>query len=409
MWLVTPGLPRHVWLLQAGVTLNFLGNGLVAPYLILYLHAARGIPLPVASLAIASGGILATASGLVAGRLIDRLGPRTCLAFAMAANAVAYAGYTQVSVPWHAFGVGLAVGVGTGAYGPSAQSLLAAIVSPEQRSAALSQQRMSAVLGLSLGGLAGGLLVALGLAAGYSSLLVLDSLTFLGFALLVLRLPDPRPVRERRTGGYLDAVRDRHLRVLATANLVMVSASIAPMMLILPAFARATGDVPPAAIGLIYTVNAVCILLAQLRITAAVSGRAPLRTLAIAAFGWAAAWAVAAATGAVLRGWPAAVGFAAVMVMYAASECVYTALLTPTAVAIAPDRLRGRYLAIIGFTWQTGFSIGPPIASLVLAAAPLAFPLGEAAVCLLLAVALIRRQRGATSVGPIAANSTPSR
>ena len=161
-WLVTPGLPRYAWLLQAGVILNFFGNGLVAPYLILYLHTERGLALPVASLAVASGGILATTSGLLAGPLIDRVGPRTCIALAMTANAVAYAAYTRVSVPWQAFAVGLAVGVGTGAYGPSVQSLLSAIVKPEQRAAALSQQRMSAVLGLSLGGLAGGVLMPVG-------------------------------------------------------------------------------------------------------------------------------------------------------------------------------------------------------------------------------------------------------
>src|SRR4029077_10493820 len=83
--LITPGLPSHVWLLQAGVALNFFGNGLVAPYLIIYLHLVRGIPLPIAALAVGSGGILATISGLVAGPLIDRLGPRTCVWLAMAA------------------------------------------------------------------------------------------------------------------------------------------------------------------------------------------------------------------------------------------------------------------------------------------------------------------------------------
>lgn len=393
-WLVTPGLPRYAWLLQGGVILNFFGNGLVAPYLILYLHSERGIPLPVASLAVASGGILATTSGLVAGPLIDRVGPRTGLALAMAANAIAYAAYTRVSFAWQAFAVGLAVGVGTGAYGPSVQSLLSAMVTPEQRAAALSQQRMSAVLGLSLGSLMGGVIVALGLARGYTTLLVLDSVTFLGFALLVLRLPNPRVITERGTGGYAAALRDRRLRVLAGTNLVMVSAAIAPMLWILPAFARGQAGVPAATIGIIYAVNAATILVAQLRITRAVSRRPPLLALALACVGWAAAWAIAAAIGATVRGWPAALGFAAVLVVYAVSECVYTAVLIPTVVSIAPAQLRGRYLGIVGFTWQAGFSIGPPIAAAVLATAPLAFPLAESATCVALASALVAmRQR----------------
>ena len=55
--LVTPGLSEQAWLLQAGVVLNFFGNGLVAPYLVIYLHFERGIPLSLAALAVGSGGI----------------------------------------------------------------------------------------------------------------------------------------------------------------------------------------------------------------------------------------------------------------------------------------------------------------------------------------------------------------
>ena len=97
--LVTPGLPRQAWLLQVGVVLNFFGNGLVAPYLVIYLHFERGIPLSPAALAIGSGGILATISGPVVGPLVDRFGPRTCVALAMIANAIAYGAYTQVHAP----------------------------------------------------------------------------------------------------------------------------------------------------------------------------------------------------------------------------------------------------------------------------------------------------------------------
>ena len=383
--LITPGLPTHAWLLQAGVILNFFGNGVVAPYLIIYLQSTRGIALPIAALAVGSGGIFATTSSLVAGPLIDRFGPRTCLSLAMTANALAYLGYTQVQTPWQAFAVGLGVGIGTGLYGPSVQSLLSAIVAPELRTAALSQQRMSAIFGLSLGGLAGSLLVAAGLARGYTNLLLLDSASFLGFALLASRLPNPR-VSIRGAGGYVATLRDRRLRALAAANLVMVGVTIAPVMFVLPAFARNVSNVPAAAIGMVYAINSAVILLAQLRITAAVSWRAPHRALSLACSGWVAAWLLVAATGWLLRGWFAAVGLAAAMAVYALGECVYTAVVTPTAAAIAPADLRGRYLAVIGFAWQGGFMIGPPIASAVLSAVPLAFPLGAAALCAFLSI-----------------------
>jgi len=390
---VTPGLPANVWLLQAGVGLNFLGNGLVAPYLIIYLHLDRDIPLPLAALAVGSGGIFATLSGLVAGPLIDRFGPRACVSLAMAANAVAYAAYTQVHATWQAFAVGLAVGIGTGAYGPSVQALLTGLVRPDQRAAALSQQRMSAILGLSLGGVVGGLIVATGSQSSYTAILLLDSATFIGYAALVQLLPNPEAAPSHTSGDYRIAIRDRQLRLLAGINLVMVGVGIAPMLLLLPAFARTAANVPSAAIGLIYGLNTLVILVTQLRITQKVA-RLPLRTsLALNAIAWAAAWSLIAATGWLLRGWPAVAVLGVAMILYAIGECVYTGVVTPTAAAIAPENMRGRYLAVMGFAWQAGFMFGPPAGAALMGAEPLAFPVAAAAVCAILAVSMRRLGR----------------
>jgi MFS family permease len=392
--LVTPGLPRQAWLLQAGVVLNFFGNGLVAPYLVIYLHFERGIPLSLAALAIGSGGILATISGLVFGPLVDRFGPRNCVALAMTANAVAYGAYTQVHTSWQAFLVGMAVGIGTGAYGPSVQALMSGLVIPELRAAALSQQRMSAIVGLSLGGLAGGALVASGLPSVYTLLLVLDSATFLAYAFLVLTaLPNPPVVHSPSSGGYRVALGDRRLRLLAIASLVMVGAGIAPMLLILPAFARGIPGVAAGSIGLIYAVNTVVVLLAQLRITGAVRGRSPALMLAIGAAIWTLAWGMIAITGWLLQGWPAVAALAGAMAVYAIGECIYSAVVTPSAAAIAPPMLRGRYLAVTGFAWQAGFMVGPPAAGAIASVQPLAFPLAAAAFCALLAIALSQSGR----------------
>jgi len=392
--LVTPGLPGCVWLLQAGVAINFLGNGLVAPYLIIYLHLDRGVSLPLAALAVGSGGILATMSGLVAGPLIDRLGPRTCVSLAMAANALAYAAYTQVHAPWQAFAVGLAVGIGTGAYGPSVQALLTGIVRPDQRAAALSQQRMSAILGLSFGGLAGGLILATGSPNSYTAILLLDSATFIAYAALVQLLPNPRTAPGHNSGAYRIAIRDPNLRLLAAINLVMVGIGIAPMLLLLPAFARTMANVPSAAIGLIYGVNTLVILVTQLRITQAVTHLPPRTSLALGASAWAAAWALIAATGWLLQGWRAAAALAMAMTLYAIGECVYTGVVTPTAAAIAPENMRGRYLAVMGFAWQAGFMLGPPAGAALMGAAPLAFPIAAAALCASLALGLRQLARG---------------
>ena len=46
-------LPRHVWTLLAGESLASVGTGLTLPFLLIYLHDARGLAMPVAAAALA--------------------------------------------------------------------------------------------------------------------------------------------------------------------------------------------------------------------------------------------------------------------------------------------------------------------------------------------------------------------
>ena len=72
---LNPQLPRPVWVLQVGGLTNAFGNGIVLPFLIIYLHNVRGIPLGLAGLAAAVNSAAAFVSGFVAGSLADRHRP----------------------------------------------------------------------------------------------------------------------------------------------------------------------------------------------------------------------------------------------------------------------------------------------------------------------------------------------
>lgn len=380
-----PDLPRAVWLLQFGVLINFLGNGMVAPFLIIYLHFGRGIPFALAGSAVALGGITAVTSGLLAGSLSDRFGPRNILVAAMLCNAVAYVLYTQVTAPWEAFAVGFLVGVGTGAYGPSSQNLLASMVPPENRQAAFAQNRITAVVGLGLGGMIGGVVAARGL-DGYLQLLVLVAATFVIIAAVVLRLPSGRVDRRAaQAGSYWLVMRDRAFLRLVGVNIAMVTAGIAPMLVLLPAYAKGQAHVSETAIGAIYAANTLTIVAAQLPLNRLTRGHSRMSVLRVGALMWVGCWLICLAAGEWLYGNVAAlvIGFAAVS--YAIGECFYSSIMLPTATALAPDHLRGRYLGAMGLAWQTGFMLGPSIGGFVLGIFPLGLPLLCVATCLLAA------------------------
>src|SRR5256885_15809631 len=87
---LNPQLPRDVWILQAGGLANMFGNGVIGPFLIIYLHNVRGISLGVAGLIVAANAAAALVSGFVGGALSHRVGPRRGLTRALIVMAGAF-------------------------------------------------------------------------------------------------------------------------------------------------------------------------------------------------------------------------------------------------------------------------------------------------------------------------------
>src|SRR3954463_15707129 len=150
-----PQLPRTVWLIQAGGLVNALGNGIVFPFIVIYLHNVRGISFAEAGLALAFGGMAALAAGLVAGPTVDRIGGRNTLLLGLVLQAAAFLLFPLIREPWHAFALIALEGAGTACFWPGQSTLLSKLAG-DRNSSAFALQRISMNLGLGLGGVVGG-------------------------------------------------------------------------------------------------------------------------------------------------------------------------------------------------------------------------------------------------------------
>src|SRR5262245_11065793 len=95
-------LPRSVYVLQSGVALNAFGNGAANPFVLLYLHDVRGIPLAAAGLASAANAACGLAASLVGGTVSDRVGPKVTVAVGCALAAISFLAYPFVTAAWQA-------------------------------------------------------------------------------------------------------------------------------------------------------------------------------------------------------------------------------------------------------------------------------------------------------------------
>jgi MFS family permease len=392
---LNPQLPREVWILQAGGLANMFGNGVIGPFLIIYLHNVRGISLGIAGLVVASNSAAGLISGFVGGALSDRIGPRRVLSGALVVMALAFAMFPFIRDPWQAFALNVLVGLGSGSFWPSQSTLLSSLTPKERRHSAFAQQRMTMNLGIALGGLVAGAIARTDKPGTFTFLFLLNAATFLVFVAVLRLVPAPRH-REphQESGRYADVIRNRTFLAYIFLNVVFIGAGIAVMSELLPPFAKNTAHVSEPAIGVIWFVFSGVVALAQLPIVKLVEGRRRMRGLALMGVVWAGTFVAVLASGAWLTGTQAALIFGVAVGVFALGECLHGAIYAPLVVDLAEPGLLGRYMAFSSFSWQLGWLIGPAAGGFVLQHEPLALWPAAAAICLMAsayALALERR------------------
>lgn len=391
---LNPRLPRAVQLLQAGGLMNAFGNGLVLPFLLIYLNE-RGIGLGVAGLVLATNAAVSLVAGPVGGALVDRVGGKAMLTTALAFLTAGFLGYAFVESAWQGFLASAVTGIGNGLFWPAQSTLLAGLTTRAQRSATFAMQRVVMNLGIGLGGVAGGFIAS----ESFRALFVLDALTFVAYAaVLGVFVHDPgrsvvRSDRRERQGSYRTVLRHKVFMALMVVNALYIGAGIAQLE-ILPAFAKNEAGVSKLGIGSLFFINTIVIVLLQLPITRLAEGRRRIPILALIGAVSAAAWLLVPASGLWISGTAAFALLALAVSVFALGECLHGAVQPTLVVDLADPRLLGRYMAMSALSWQVGFMVGPAAGGVLLAASPTGLWLAMASVLLVGGMVTLALERG---------------
>jgi MFS family permease len=368
-----PRLSRQLWTLLSGSFFNALGNGVVFPFLLIYLHNVRGITLGTAGLVLAATSVAGLAAGPLSGTLIDLLGPRRVLVASMVVSALGFGGFAFVhSVP-AAFGAAILAGLGNGSFWPSHATMVAALTQRQSRHNAYAMQRVLNNLGIGVGGVVGGFIATTSHPNSYQLLFLIDALTFGGYIAALWFVPSPaRVAREpdAPAAGYRQVLRHKTFLAYIVLNASLVAVGFSLLGDIFPAFAKNVAHVNERGIGLCFLANTLAIVVAQLPVAKWLEGRRRMAAYTVEGAIWAGSWLIVFAGGWWFTGSAATAVFALALTIFGLGECFHGTVQNALIADLSKPGLLGRYLALNGFGFQLGGAAGRAAGGFALALIP---------------------------------------
>ena len=356
--------PRQFWVLILGTFIDRVGGALMFPFFSLYITRRFSVGMTEVGVIFGLFSVASVAGSMFGGALADRLGRKGMLIFGLIASATTSLLMGLVGSIELFFGCALIVGLFANAGGPAQQAMVADLVPEEQRAQAFGILRVVANLAVVIGPAIGGLLAA----QSYLFLFICDAVASLITAIIVaLAIQETRPARRegepeqtmaQTFGGYWDVLRDTAF-VLFIGACILMTLVYMQMNGTLAVYLRDTHAVSEQRFGYILSLNAAMVVLFQFPVTRRISRYRPLATMAAGTLLYAIGFGM--------------YGFVSTYVLFLAAMVVITIgemMVAPTGQALvaqfAPEDMRGRYMAVFGFTWVIPSSVGMLLAGLIM-------------------------------------------
>ncbi|MEN9871501.1 MAG: hypothetical protein RLZZ171_2493, partial [Cyanobacteriota bacterium] len=214
-----------VWILAAGRLLSEIGTGFTLFYAPIFFVNEVGLSSTLVGVALGSGSISGIVGRFLAGQGVDspRWGRRKILLVSAAISVLADV-VLSLSFNFSTLVLGnLLMGFGVGMYWPATEAAIIDLTTPEQRNEAFAVTRLADSLGLSLGVVLGGALIAN--SGNYQTLFLIDGISFavffgvIYFAIAETYQFKPQLV-ENQQNGWSFAFRDRAFMVFVAVNIL---------------------------------------------------------------------------------------------------------------------------------------------------------------------------------------------
>lgn len=376
-------VPSNLRILLGANLLSSIGSGLTMPFLLIYLHDVRGIPLSLTGALIGASALVGIPAGPIAGTLVDKIGARRISAASLALAGVGTASLVLVHSAVSAVPVLVLVGFSQGSLWPTWNALFAVMVPQESlrpRVFARSFQLMN--LGLGIGAMAAGAVVRVSDPHSFVLIYLVDAATNFAVVAALVALPASAFARPTHgagaehhghhhgptTGGYRQVFADRRFRRYLVASGFLAFAGYAAVNAGLVGYATHVVRVGPYVISWAFGLNTGLIVVLQplgLRLAARFRRTTSL-VICAACFG--ASWVVLLAAGGYAHTIVGEVLVVAMFGVFSLGEVLLSPVGGPLVTMLATPELQGRYNATAASVFTTLEVAGPSLAGVLLGA-----------------------------------------
>ena len=356
--------PSQFWVLVSGTFIDRVGGALLFPFFTLYITAKFGVGMTQVGVIFAVFSLSSVVGGFIGGAMTDRLGRKRMLLFGLITSALSSLLMGVADTITLFFVVTIVVGLLSNTAGPAQQAMVADLLPEEKRAQGFGILRVVANLAVTIGPLIGGLLAA----RSYMLLFISDAVASLITAVIVYfaleesmapREEGEEPEKMSQTfAGYRDVFRNWAYVWFLGASVLMVLVYM-QMNTTLAVYLRDSFGVSAQGFSYILSMNAAMVVIFQFPITSWVSKYRPLVIMAIGTLLYAIGFGM--------------YGFVSTFALFLVAMAIITIgemFVSPVGQAIvarlAPEDMRGRYMAIFGFSWVIPMAIGPLLAGLVM-------------------------------------------
>ncbi|MFE7529351.1 MFS transporter [Kitasatospora sp. NPDC057542] len=354
------------------VAVDTFGSGVFLPLSLLFFVTVRHFPAASAGTAVTVGSVASFAVVPLCGRLVQAMGPKSCLLLSNVLTALGYGLFFAVGNLFTVAAVTFVVTAADRLYGAAWPTMVARLAKPEELTDWFSAVTVLRTTSLGVGTLGATALMALAGGRGLQVALALNSASSLLAAVLLLGVAVPaaeRPGHRAARSNTRAALGDRPFLSLVVSQTLLSAAWLIPTVafpLYLVESLHQAAYWPTVVVAVRYATATTL----QMRISRRLSGWTRSRVLRLSIGAVAGAIALTATISTVphaLQG-PLAVLVAAVLAL---AELASKPTAAAAAVAMAPKGDEGPYMSLFQLTWTVSYAVGPAVIGLGLQNPPL--------------------------------------